>query len=225
MAKLTETPLRRVRLLGFVTVLALAVGFTAGWYRADDQELAAPVVTPTVVPTVTPTPAPTATPEPTPTPEPTATPAPTPTPEPTAVPLRSAAVVGEAVDVREEPAVGGRVDAVIDGAFGKQVDVLSSITSTGWYRIRFRADDQILEGWVFGAHVVPADSGWLVVENRNPAQGSIELYTDVEGEPWGRLNPTEPFALVVDASQDRWRIILPGGEDAYIEPGSVRPRT
>jgi len=115
--------------------------------------------------------------------------------------------------------------AVIDASFGQPIEIESSITPTGWYRVRHRADGQVIEGWVFGANVLPADSGWLVVENRDSEQGPIPLYLDVEGEPSTQTNPTEPLALVVDLSEDRWRIILPDGGAAYIDPSSVRPRT
>jgi hypothetical protein len=139
--------------------------------------------------------------------------------------LRTAQLIGASVALRSEPAAEAEVIALADGIVGRTIEVLSPITESGWYRVRQLANGQIITGWVFGAHVLPADSGWLIVEHRGGEDSVIELFAEPDSRTPTIDNPTGALALVADTTGDRWQVMLPDGQTAWIDPANVRPRT
>lgn len=120
--------------------------------------------------------------------------------------LRSAPVVSEA-----------NVLTRIQNRDGAPVEVIGT-NESGWYRVRFEG----VEGWLWGAFVVPNDPGFAaaVTVSDDPA-----VLRDRNGNIAALENPSGNKVLVTDQSGTLWQVLLPDGRIAYVDAASVQTVT
>ena len=82
-------------------------------------------------------------------------------------------------------------------------------TADGWYRINIDG----IEGWMFGAFVLPPADGFQVGETRS---GQPALLRDANGNPTGRENESANAVLITDSTGGLWEILLPDGGTAWV---------
>lgn len=190
-----------------------AVGTDAAGDREESQPSDAGAQQPT--PSATATPMPSSTPAATPTAEVSATPVPTPTA--TATPRavdRPATLMVNLAKLRDAPRHSGRELASIEGKRGDRITVFGDPVN-GWYDVN--VDGR--RGWLFGAFVVPAADGFVVLQTRDedPAQ-----LLDSAGRPIAGQNASGSWVLGVALEGDLWQVLLADGASAYVEASEVR---
>jgi hypothetical protein len=82
---------------------------------------------------------------------------------------------------------------------------------SGWYRVSF----EDLEGWLWGAFVLPSAPGQLVAETRTK---DPVILRSAFGVPLNEENPSGNAVLVTSTDGDLWQVLLPDGRPALVDP-------
>ena len=132
----------------------------------------------------------------------------------TTVTARDATLYSNFAKVRELPHIDAAEVATLIDRDGMAIAVLGP-NQNGWYRIRAGT----VEGWLFGTFVLPPDPGLYVAQTLG---GETAVLLDEHGNAANIENESGPKVLVLDRSGDLWKVLLPSGDTAWVDPTVMR---